>query len=427
MAPLLSASSFMGFGASDGKAFANANVSSDWQSAVSEWREASSDNNWAWGNRFMRDPRIRSLAPDEGPVGTEVTLRGARFTDDSIVHMGNEAIEDVEVSRNGRLLTFTVPDATSTNELTPGDYEIRVVNDDERTSNSVTFTVTEEKGEEPGELAIASIDGPTHLTYGQEGTWTVNVNGAEGDLRYSVKWGDEGFGLRSLMSAFADGQTSATFTHTYEESGTYTPEFTVTDEEGNEVTTLAAKVTVGDDGDVLHIETITPASAEAGQEVKLSGSGFDGETKVSVGSQVISDVEVENDSTLTFMAPALSVGDYQVLVTSDEGDSNTVAFSIKTESDTEVSVSGLNAPTKLSVGQEGTWTVLIGSNADGNLRYSVDWGEYSMMLRAQSDESTQSSATFTHSYDEPGTYHPKFTVTDEDGNSASASASVVVK
>src|SRR5690606_6931740 len=45
---------------------------------------------------------------------------------------------------------------------------------------------------ENGELAIASIDGPTELDPDEEGTWTVHVSGDDlGDLNYSVKWGDE--------------------------------------------------------------------------------------------------------------------------------------------------------------------------------------------------------------------------------------------
>jgi PKD repeat protein len=60
--------------------------------------------------------------------------------------------------------------------------------------------------------------------------------------------------------------------------------------------------------------------------------------------------------------------------------------------------------------------------------YSVDWGEeQNMMARMFSREDmVQSSATFTHSYQNEGTYTPKFTVTDEDGHTASVSATVVV-
>lgn len=435
LTPFLATSSFMGFGVdNDNYAFAQANSSSN---RPSESR-AATFGNWGWGDRFERGPMIRSISPDEGDVGTEVTLKGARFTEDSIVRMGDGAIHDVEVSRNGRTLSFMVPEYMGmycppdqactmiAYEVEPGNYDVRVVTG-EKTSNAVEFTVTEDV-ENPGdELSIDSIDGPTKLVVDEEGTWTVNVVGADSDLRYSVKWGDERLGLRSLFSSDDNGQASATFTHVYDESGTYTPEFTVTNEEGDVVTKSAAQVTVGEDGSV-YIESIIPASAEAGQRVSLTGHGFDGETKVWVGGKAGRDVQVEDDSHLSFVVPDLVAKNYRVKVTSDEGESNVVALEVKAKIKAKVSVSGVDAPTRLVIDQEGTWTVHASSNTEGNLRYSVDWGEGSMMLRSASEESTQSSATFTHSYSSAGTYHPKFTVTDVDsGKSASVSASVIVK
>ena len=92
-------------------------------------------------------------------------------------------------------------------------------------------------------------------------------------------------------------------------------------------------------------------------------------------------------------------------------------------------LSGIDAPTTLAVGEEGTWTLHAATNASGNLHYSVVWGDESASpLRAMALSSTeQSSATFTHVYDTKGTYAPKFTVSDDNGHSASVSASVVVK
>jgi PKD repeat protein len=433
LAPFLATSSFMGFGANDGSVFANAKYTAN----VSNESRMPSFGNWNWGDRWQRGPAISRIAPDEGAVGTEVTLRGARFTEDSVVRMDDGAISDVEVSNNGRVLRFTVPEYMGqycppeevctmiAEEVTPGDYDIRVVSG-ERTSNSVTFEVLED-GEENEDLSIDSIDGPTSLDLDAEGTWTVNVSGADSDLRYSVKWGDEGFALRSLFSG-DDSQASATFTHTYDEPGEYTPEFTVTNADGEEVSKQAAKVMVGEDGDVVRIDAIAPATTTAGSEVTLSGVGFDGDTKVWVGRTAASGVEIDSDTSLSFTAPALAAGSYRVTVSSDEGRSNAVALKLENKIKASVSVSGVDAPSRLTVDQEGTWTVHASSNTDGNLSYSVDWGEGNIVsLSRTSGEMTQSSATFTHSYAEAGTYKPKFTVTDEDGNKASVSASVVVK
>lgn len=444
LGPFLATSSFMGFGFSDGNAFANAKHLSD-SRTTSEWRSSDSDDRWDrwnWGNHFGQKPRISEIAPDDGPVGTEVTLEGRRFDENSVVRFGEGVINDVDVSPNGRTLSFMVPEYMGkycppdeaciaiAYEVEPGDYSVRVVDEEERTSNSVNFTVTEEDGEPgDGELAIDSIDGPTALTAEQEGTWTVNVSGAEGNLRYSAKWGDEGM-FRSMLAALDEdeGQASATFTHSYNEPGVYTPEFTVTNEDGEVVTKSAAEVTVGEDGDILRVDTIAPTSTKAGETVTVNGVGFDGDTSVWVGRTQVDSVKVESDTKLSFTAPSIAAGNYRVVVVSDEGRSQAVGLKIEKEIKARVSVEGVSAPTRLDVGEEGTWTVHAMTNTDSNLRYSVDWGENkTSMMRANVGVETQSSATFTHSYVEAGTYHPKFTVTDEDGNKASVSASVVVK
>jgi len=429
----------MGFGAGDGNAFANAKHLAETRN-VSEWRSAASDS-WNWGNRFGQNPRISEIAPDDGPVGTEVTLEGRRFSEDSVVRFGEGVINEVEVSDNGRSLSFTVPDYMGqycppdkaciaiAHEVEPGDYSVRVVSN-ERTSNAAKFTVTEENGEpSDDELAIDDIDGPTTLDIGAEGSWTVNVSGATTSLRYSVKWGDENM-LRSMFAALSEdeGQASATFTHVYNEPGVYTPEFTVTDENGETVTKSAAQVTIGENGDVIRVDAISSTTTKAGEKITLTGVGFDGDTKVMVGSTSATGVNVESDSKLSFTVPNVAAGDYKVTVVSDEGTSSAINLKIEKEIKARVSVSGVDAPTRLAVDQEGTWTVHAISNTDSNLSYSVDWGENKAgMMRSSAAVETQSSATFTHSYAEPGTYHPKFTITDQNGNKTSVSASVVVK
>jgi hypothetical protein len=80
------------------------------------------------------------------------------------------------------------------------------------------------------------------------------------------------------------------------------------------------------------------------------------------------------------------------------------------------------------VGEVGTWTVDATTNLSGALNFSVDWGAGAMKARGLRvlDTVTQASATFTHAYDAAGTFKPKFTVTDEQGNTESVGASVVV-
>ena len=79
---------------------------------------------------------------------------------------------------------------------------------------------------------ISGVSGPTILKIGETGTWTVKAFDPEnGGLAYSVVWGDENVVSSDNGSNLKSSPVSqtATFTHTYSSSGTYSSVFTVTD------------------------------------------------------------------------------------------------------------------------------------------------------------------------------------------------------
>lgn len=410
----------------------------------STWNNAWWNRDRDWSEQVAR-PHIDEVDPSEVSVGEELTLIGSDFTEDSVVQFGRSEISDITVSDDGTELQFVLPESITTRicywnnrwcrdverDITPGMYRVQVENDN-RKSNTVLVEVVEEDDSDPEPLSITSINGSTSLAVGEEGTWTVNVEGTfEGDLEYAVKWGDEG-----IFRAFSAGETlttqaSATFTHTYHDEGTYKPEFTVTDSEGNTVK-AEVSVVVSDDGmdDIVPvIDTIDPVSAEAGAEITITGEGFDADSYVTFSGTEASSTVV-SDTKITAVVPALAPAMYRVAVHDDDGRSTAVAFTVEPEPvKGRISVSGISAPSTLEVGEEGTWTVKANTNLEGNLMYSVVWGdeESGMMSRMSLEAMTQSSATFTHVYHTEGTFKPKFTVTDEQGNTASVGASVVVE
>jgi peptidoglycan hydrolase-like protein with peptidoglycan-binding domain len=94
-------------------------------------------------------------------------------------------------------------------------------------------------------------------------------------------------------------------------------------------------------------------------------------------------------------------------------------------------ISGVSGPQSLGVNETGTWTVSVSNVNGGNLAYSVVWGDEMGIARQgtlnmEKASVFQQSATFTHSYSQPGTYSPKFSVTNSNGQSASTSLSVNV-
>jgi len=91
-------------------------------------------------------------------------------------------------------------------------------------------------------------------------------------------------------------------------------------------------------------------------------------------------------------------------------------------------ISGTQGPQSLNINETGTWRILATDSNGGNLSYSVNWGDtfWNGDALMASQLPVQQSATFTHSYPQAGTYHPTFTVTNTNGQSASTSLSVNV-
>lgn len=98
-----------------------------------------------------------------------------------------------------------------------------------------------------GAPVVKGIEGPASLNVGQTGTWTVHASvpdqlGAQ--LSYSVQWGDEGLVAVPTASSPVQQtlQTSATFTHVYQNNGTYKLTFTVSNSAGSAQTSMSVVV-----------------------------------------------------------------------------------------------------------------------------------------------------------------------------------------
>ena len=115
--------------------------------------------------------------------------------------------------------------------------------------------------------------------------------------------------------------------------------------------------------------------------------------------------------------------------TCDESDANfTITTSTQSTSNTPV-ITGIDAPTTLTIGQTGTWTVHATDPLNGTLSYSVNWGESSILpleLAGNTPESISQNTSFTHAYSTTGTYTATFTVRNSSGQSAQTTSSVTI-
>ncbi|MFH1838315.1 MAG: PKD domain-containing protein [Candidatus Kuenenbacteria bacterium] len=94
-------------------------------------------------------------------------------------------------------------------------------------------------------------------------------------------------------------------------------------------------------------------------------------------------------------------------------------------------ISGVSGPTTLKIGETGTWTINASDPENGQLTYSVVWGDEDAssgkrLELVPKDSAYTQTATFTHVYNKAGNFTPTFTVTDNQGLSAKTSISVNV-
>ena len=95
-----------------------------------------------------------------------------------------------------------------------------------------------------------------------------------------------------------------------------------------------------------------------------------------------------------------------------------------------ITIEGVSGPLALDVNAQGRWKVKASSDENGrDLSYSVRWGDeyvtYNDSIAGALAYVIQQSATFTHTYTQPGIFYPTFTVSNDYG-SESTSISVNV-
>jgi len=298
-------------------------------------------------------PAITYLSPTSGAVGTSVTVYGSGFTrTGNAVHFGPGIIANLS-SLDGSSVSFTVPTSLTgfgAQVMTLSTYNVSVTNSSGFTSNAVPFTVTS-----LGSYiapTITSLNGPTSLSAGVSGTWTITLNNpGNSNVTTSVRWGDETLYPQSYgasQSTYMQGTNTLTFTHTYYGAGTYTPVFTVSNSSGQQNSSSMTVVVSGQNSGNVSLSYLSPTSGRVGTQVTLQGSGFSAlDNTVHFGMGGTLHVPSQNGTTIYYTIPygispcdlagfgcsapstSVSAGAYPVYVTNSQGTTNTQMFQVQ--------------------------------------------------------------------------------------------------
>lgn len=127
-------------------------------------------------------------------------------------------------------------------------------------------------------------------------------------------------------------------------------------------------------------------------------------------------------------------GQYKIQICTSNGsqcDDSNNSFTVTSNNTTGQSpvINGVDAPTTLTVGQTGTWTIRATDPLNGTLSYSILWGDepgYANTGGTMTVPAVMQTNVFTHSYSSAGNYMVTFTVRNSAGLQVQESSSVQV-
>ncbi|MCB1216307.1 PKD domain-containing protein [bacterium] len=276
------------------------------------------------------------------------------------------------------------------------------------------------------EQAPAAVSGLTASAVSGAAELQWNDN-AEGDLAgYRIYWSQQGFINPHAVGVSALPYLEGTTRHLLElQPGSYFIGVSALDTNGNEgpLSGLQQLTVSGQPGSGLLI-TAGSSFTEIGEQVELNVSGadlydidFDGD-----GS-----FEITDDSASQYFMPASSAGILRARVRGHDAGGELVALG-----GLSVLVTIANLPpfadleleqTSIAPGQSIRMSGVNSQDLDG----TIDFFEWDFDGDGNFDDDTGSTPFASHTYTEPGYYDVEMRVTDEDGDSSSAFATLTVR
>ena len=330
---------------------------------------------------------ITRFDPDDGPVGTEVEIRGEGYGDreDLIVEYDGSDITDeivtgeAETDSDGDFeFTILIPESTA------GAHTVTVIGDDSNIELDAEFTVEPSISVSPESGAPGSTVTVSGTGFGDEVNFTVSLNNVEMDIKSG---GDE---------TDDDGSFEVTFTVPPMAAGTY--DIYMQDDDDNEAD---AEFTMAE-----ATASISPTTGFVGNEVTASGSGFQASKSVTITFDDETATTVTADEygvfTATFTVPIRTAGTYKIKV-SDGTNTLQSDFAIVTSA----SISPETSPA--SPGNVGTELTVSGVGFTPGRTATVTYDDTEV-----AEVPVNSNGTFTATFKVPATKGGNHTVVATD-------------
>lgn len=300
--------------------------------------------------------------------------------------------------------------------------------------HTVTFTVTDANNEIQTSTVIVTVDqivldinpeaqisSPSAIVTITEGD-SVQFEGlvSNGNAPYTYFWN---FGFSMIPDGYVEDPGSVVFPL----AGVYTVRFTVTDSDGD-MTTASTTVTVVDRIiDFDPVASISSPDSDAtiiqGGSVEFNGTVSSGNAPLThtwdFGDSAIPPSSVEDPGRMVFNR----AGTYTVTytVTDDDGDASNATMVVTVLLPDTTPLASMTSPAaNMSITQGGSVNFQA-TVAGGNAPYTHAWsfGESGLVAQTVEDPGTLN-------FNVAGTYTVVYTVTDNDGDTSSASRTVIV-
>ncbi len=350
-------------------------------------------------------PVAKITAPNQGQTNQPVTFDASQSTSSHPLVSWQWNFGD-GTNANGP----SVPHAYSA----PGSYNVTLtVTDDQGQVNSANQVITISDPPPPSQPPVPAISGPTQATAGQVVTFDGSGSQSSNPIS-SYTWD------------FGDGNTATgpQATHTYNQDGTFTVSLTVTDNQGQQAsTTQTIKVDPQPQPNPLVAKITGPAQGQGqvGQALAFDGQASTSDTPLNSIQWDFGDGTTDSGSLAvnhTYQNP----GAYTVLLTlaNDAGQNNTTSQQVTIQA-----APAANQPPQPAIQADAT-TVEAGGTVNfdasgttaGSPIASYDWDF--------GDGNSGSGQLASHDFTQPGSYNVTLTVTDQNGQSATATETITV-